>query len=107
MHNVGICEAVLAVSERFGNFADDFKTETLPQFDGFFVALNDEVKLHRAIAEPFRFRDGKLAYFSANAFSSGFGRNHITAVGDVRTQTRLIRFDVKCGDDLIIRNGDE
>ena len=37
IHYVSVRQTVLYVAKRFGNFADDFKAETLPQFNGSLV----------------------------------------------------------------------
>ena len=89
--------------KRFGDLADDLKTDLLPQADGDGIALDDKIELHRREPEPAGFVERSEGHLFADAFARRVRRDHVRGVCDVGTEGGLIRPEPKCANDAAIQ----
>lgn len=78
------------MEECFGEAADDFEAEALPEANGAFVGADDEIKLHGAEAAGFGVGEGMDAHGAGNAASGGVRGGDVAAVGDVGAAALLV-----------------
>ena len=107
MSRAEVVEALLdlterAMPERLWQCPDDLEAKLLPQVDGGSVGADDEVELHRAVAGLSCLLEAMLTHGAAGAFALHRGIDHERRVGDVRTQSAVIRDQLVHPDDAAV-----
>ncbi len=91
------------MADSFRYLAYNLKANALPELYRDLVRFDYEVELHCRKAELLRLNEGEFRHQPSDPSSICFGRDHITSVANVRTESRLIRLQPERAHDLAVR----
>ena len=90
-HDVNIDVSLLRVPKSAWQSADDLKSKSLPEANGYVVRRYNTVELHRPKPKPARLVQTVLAHVCSHPESARLWCDHERRIGDMRTASGLIR----------------